>query len=905
MAIGFARVEIVSAGGGSSAVGLSAYITRTIREDLATGESYNFARKAGDIVHYAVLLPPGAPDRLRTGERLWNEATARELTTDRKSGEVRFKKNAQIAKHVVIALPKELAEAEMVALATRFARESFSDQGVAVELVIHKPEGGSENWHAHLLVSTRGLSAAGFGTKARHLNPGFATNSAGQRFINEQDHWEQQWTGCQNRYFAELGISLTVDAMGNHRQQHLGPTWHLQDAEKKAVNAGIAEEARAAARDPDQVLEALTRRQATFGRRDVERWLSRHGIAGAERDQIVAAVLGQDTVLALYERGSGRESGRFTTRGVRDQEQRVMGRVAALRAHRHAVDTAAIGAAVAARRLDEEQRGAVLHACRAEGLAVIEGRAGSGKSYTMAAVRDAHERSGYRVVGLAPTNTVARDMARDGFRSASTVHLAMIDLERGRQVWDGRTVVLLDEAAMLDSRMYDRLSEQAERAGAKLILVGDDRQLGSVERGGLFSQIRDQAGSAELRQVRRQAVDWQKLASQDFAAGAIAAGLRAYQERGFVQWRERTAEARAALVADWGQAAAERPEAVRFVYASTNQAVEGLNAELRALRQARGELGPGRRLETVRGAIELAAGDRLQFYGNDRRAGIYNGVVGTVAGIEGSRVVVDCDNGQRVDFDSGTFRAFGHGYAGTVYRGQGKTQLEVFALYDHPAGWNCRTAYVGMTRHQATVSLYVGRDLARDEEALAKALGRAVDDGASLRYATAAERQKASLGLRERLGGVSERLQEGPDPIAQGRQKAEATRRAAGFDRLRQRLAAREAAATGETQWLVAPFQDPLGRDSLGRGLDAESVARAAAEAIGTVQGDGNDSFHEFTHREACLQGVDFACVPEKHLFVATSEYEGRTMPDQPICLTTNPEKSSPDNQSGNQACRE
>src|ERR1700676_1312147 len=57
---------------------------------------------------------------------------------------------------------------------------------------------------------------------------------------------------------------------------------------------------------------------------------------------------------------------------------------------------------------------------KASALALIDGQAGTGKRYTMAGIREAYEAGGYRVVGLAPTNAVAQDMQRDGFRHART-----------------------------------------------------------------------------------------------------------------------------------------------------------------------------------------------------------------------------------------------------------------------------------------------------------------------------------------------------------------------------------------------------------------------------------------------------------------------------------------------------
>lgn len=108
---------------------------------------------------------------------------------------------------------------------------------------------------------------------------------------------------------------------------------------------------------------------------------------------------------------------------------------------------------MAARTLRPDQAAAFEHAIGAGHLKLIEGRAGTGKSYTLAAIRDAYERDGKRVVGLAPTNAVAQDLAADGFREARTVHAALFALKNGRDAWDRRTVVMVDEAAMLDTRV--------------------------------------------------------------------------------------------------------------------------------------------------------------------------------------------------------------------------------------------------------------------------------------------------------------------------------------------------------------------------------------------------------------------------------------------------------------------
>ncbi len=116
---------------------------------------------------------------------------------------------------------------------------------------------------------------------------------------------------------------------------------------------------------------------------------------------------------------------------------------------------------------------------------------------------------------------------RDGFRTASTIHQELLRQESGTGwyiPWDENTCIIIDEAAMLDAGIYERLLVRAAETGARIVLVGDDKQLSSIERGGIYAHLRQAFGCAMLRQVRRQAEDWAKEASLCFAEGRILRG---------------------------------------------------------------------------------------------------------------------------------------------------------------------------------------------------------------------------------------------------------------------------------------------------------------------------------------------------------------------------------------------
>jgi len=578
MAIAFARARYIGRASGGSAVRSAAYNAREGITDERTGALYYFAHRDAPE-HHEVLLPEGASEALRDAKALWNAAEAAEN-----------RRNSQVAREIVLALPAnaEVSPEDRIELARSFAERHFVSKGLAVQLDVHAPhvgDGESEraNHHAHLLITTRRVEGDRFSAKkARDLDPEVKT-FRGRAAVTEGEQWGAAWRDHQNRYFAEHGMTLRVDAASVVPEQHVGPTrMRAADAEANVKAEAIRRENAAAARDPERVLAALTRNNATFTERDVDRFLAKHLRDEVEHRAVKGRVLHSASVLALHDAETGEKVERFTTRAVREQEREALSdaeRAAGVRHQRGAGETAK-AAALASRSLRDDQRAAFEHALGAGGLKIIEGRAGTGKSYTLAAIREAHELDGRQVIGLAPTNSVAQDLRADGFATAATLHSELFRLKNGRATWDKRTVVIVDEAAMLDSRVSGELMAEAKRSGAKLVLAGDDRQLASIERGGLFSELRRRHGSAEITEVTRQQIDWQRQAARDLAEGRVEAAVSAFAEHGAITWTRKQDEARTALIERWKADTAEAPEATRFVFAYTNKDVDKLNAEL-------------------------------------------------------------------------------------------------------------------------------------------------------------------------------------------------------------------------------------------------------------------------------------------------------------------------------------
>lgn len=488
-------------------------------------------------------------------------------------------------------------------------------------------------------------------------------------------------------------------------------------------------------RDAGAVLECVTKHRATFTARDLEQTLS-PGIENAsERSGFVKEILSHAETVHLTGRGS---ASRYTTDAVLFRESEVLNAAGELHAHRH--HDVALAARIAVLNqpkyasISREQVRALRHATGPEGFALIDGQAGTGKSYVMGAIRESYEKKGRRVIGLAPTNVVVRSMKEDGFVHAETLHSELYALDRGRARWDDRTVILLDEAAMVDTRNLGRLTARAKSARAKVILVGDDRQLSSVEYGGLFPVLRNLYGAAELSEVRRQQRGDDRRASELMAKGKFREALASHEKIGGIIWAATQSGAADALIKKWTQDHAAEPSKARFIFAYTNHHVDELNHAVRAARLERGELGPSTRLDTRHGGVDFAEGDRIQFSGTDKRLGIYNGHVGTVQNIDGSivRVLLDGKRKRIVEFDARRFQDFRHGYAGTIYKGQGKTIDQTYLF--HSEYWRSASSYVALTRHSHQTQLFVARDTTSDLAELARQMSRLDDRRAASHY---------------------------------------------------------------------------------------------------------------------------------------------------------------------------
>jgi Ti-type conjugative transfer relaxase TraA len=718
MAIYHFSAKVISRAAGSSAVASAAYRSASRLYDERLGRHHDFSNKPG-VVHSEIVLPEGAPEQLGDRATLWNTVEA---------GEVR--RDAQLAREVEFAIPREMSEVQGIELARDFVQREFVEEGMVADLNVHWDidENGLPKPHAHVMLSMREVGESGFGKKVRDWNK-----------TERLRQWRERWADHVNERLAALDIDARVDhrsfedqGIGLEPQHKIGPAGARrldrgEEAERAEDHQRIAREnGDRIIASPQIAIDAITHSQATFTHHDLAAFVHRHSDDKEQFDRAMSAVRASPELVPLGKDGQGRE--RFTSRDMIAVEARLQdaaGELSGARHHRVTEQSRTAALEAAERRglaLSGEQRDAFEHVTGREGLASVVGYAGSGKSAMLGIAREAWEAEGYTVRGAALSGIAAENLESGSGIAARTLASLEHHWEQGRDLLASRDVLVIDEAGMIGSRQMERVLSAAKDAGAKVVLIGDPEQLQAIEAGAAFRAIAERHGAVEITEIRRQREDWQRDATRALATGRTGEAIGAYEHRGMAHVAETREEARAALIDGWERDRRAAPGASRIILTHTNAEVRELNELARGHLRASGELGDDLRLTVERGERDFAAGDRVIFLKNERGLGVKNGTLGTVEGVTRQRLAARLDDGRQVAFDLKDYAHIDHGYAATFHKAQGVTVDRAHVLAT--PGMDRHAAYVALSRHRDSVDLHYGRDDFADRNQLVRTLSR-------------------------------------------------------------------------------------------------------------------------------------------------------------------------------------
>ena len=759
MPIAFARCEFVKRSNGQNACAKSAYASKLrMRFEgncIDKPQHYNWSHE-GEVEHHTILLPEGVDARYKNPEILWNlvEKTERQ-------------KNSQVAMELVLALPDDacISKEDRIEMAEKFVQQHMVDKGLAVQIDIHPPtrtivfkaddkklgvkkgEGGrvikqqdggyfisvekharrqktlfldpekykefsvkEQNWHAHLLATTRRFDENGVDFQKRKAYDMLPAVRKG-RVISGPD-WGKLWGSFQNDYFKQRGLSLRVDPNSIVPQEHLGPV-RLRGRAFALMeeHADRVEQNTLAAQEPEQILKELTKTQSKFTKEDVDRFVLKH--VKENRQKIEQAFWDQNNLLPLMESQSRTTTGYFTSVAVFEEEKRIV-RIAD-RMHQNYGYKFNLAKTLEkfGQDLKPDQYEAMRGILAGKKIACLEGYAGSGKSHLMVALKNAYHKAGYEVRAMGPDSATTCVLKEKGFASPENVSRFLFGYKHGkRPIENHKELWIVDEASKLGNGPLLELLKIAEVRGVQLLLTGDPGQLPSVGRGGMFTIFCQRYGAFVLQEVKRQKCGHQKDITQDLANGAMGAALDKLNSNQSLKWCETKRAAMEELVEQWAVARCAEPHLSTLMVAHSNREVRALNELARLVRLQHKEISNIEyKCQTVVGTGYFSEHDLIEFRKNDATLGVTNGLSGKIIKARADEFVVsvqeDGKRSRRVTFNPKQYSAFQLGYASTFYRCQGRTVNKAYVL--HSPQMNKQMFYVGLTRHVEEVQLFISK----------------------------------------------------------------------------------------------------------------------------------------------------------------------------------------------------
>jgi Ti-type conjugative transfer relaxase TraA len=356
-------------------------------------------------------------------------------------------------------------------------------------------------------------------------------------------------------------------------------------------------------------------------------------------------------------------------------------------------------------KLNNEQKQALLKLTGDKSLEVVSGMAGTGKTRLLRTAKQVWQSQGKEVFGCSLSGKASQGLEQEAGIKSDTIHKTLYLFEKGDFKLSKNCVLVVDEAGMVGTRLLAKLVEAVKDSGAKLVLVGDEKQLQPIEHGNPFKAIIERVGASELTNIVRQTDIWARQAVKDFAFGRSEEGLKSYQDKGLLSVSNTKTLAIENLVYDWNKERKELKESL--ILGSTKLEVSQINKLCQAERLNSRELN----IKSVNlDGVKIFENDRVLFTKNSRIFNVKNGDLGTVLDISQiqRQIKVKLDNENNVTIPFQRYTDIQLGYAVTTHKAQGVTVNKAYVL----VGGNMQDrelSYVQMSRGKEQTKIYTNR----------------------------------------------------------------------------------------------------------------------------------------------------------------------------------------------------
>ena len=635
MAICFYRIGYVSRRSGRSSALACGYITATQKTDARTGVTRDYRNKIANATHTGHIAPDDAPAWAKSYD-VWNILEQHvdhviEKRYRRDETIEHAKKTARTAQTHILALPIELSSDDYHELAERFIQKHFKDEKLIASYGVHEDKG---NPHLHIQNALHQIDHNGFyDNKDRVL---YKKETA--------QKWRYAFAELCNSLLAERGFDARVDPRSyEERDLDLEPQIHEGWYARKIAEEGKYSrlvEANKEVRERNKekilqntssVLKELSQTHATFSSFDA---LS-HVQKRMGDDPICAAFVYEHVLKEAMSVGHDLEGAkRYASPDYVEKEITVLKQTEQLLTSHH---TLIIQPHTVQRTIDElknstsnthtftlneEQQHVIHRLCESTQLSVLIGRAGTGKTSSLKPVVDLHKEVGFKVVGMALAAEAARHLGDDAgiesftiasfeqrwknietcqqlllnnnldLKTRSELHAKLKRLES----FDiqPNSLVIVDEAGMVGTASMQLIIKRIYEVGAKLFLIGDDRQFKAIAAGDIFRKMVEEARAkdrlSELTSVVRQTEVWMRNASEALSEFDTFTALNAYHQNGHIHEVSNKEELALHMAERYTENVITQKNPNGLVITFTNDDCALLNAEIRSTLQIQGKI---------------------------------------------------------------------------------------------------------------------------------------------------------------------------------------------------------------------------------------------------------------------------------------------------------------------------
>lgn len=404
--------------------------------------------------------------------------------------------------------------------------------------------------------------------------------------------------------------------------------------------------------------------------------------------------------------GNLRGTARFTTTEVFALEQRLLRDTEKLHAdQRHRTEVEVVMRMLATHpELSEDQMKALWHlTADTNGLAIVSGYAGSGKTHMLKIAGEIWQEQGLMVIGTAIAGRAQRELnERAGF-PCWTVAKLTAELKKGNRPIPEGGVLVIDEAGMVATRQWDILTRASLEAGAKICAIGHEKQIQPIGPGAPFAEFGDRFGRSEVVLNLRQREQWAKEAVKDIADGKARQAISAFAERGLISVHDSKSEAVSALIRQWQEDGMDFQHSL--ILAGKRSDVALLNALAQEQMARAGKLGTN---SVTVADSQFYVGDAVMFTKTSFPRQVENGLRGTVIDVNDNEncLRVRTADGRLLTINVAEFPHLSLGYAMTTHKAQGAS-TDIGYILAGGSMQDKELSYVQASRAKNTTRFYL------------------------------------------------------------------------------------------------------------------------------------------------------------------------------------------------------